>query len=46
LLSVAVQAHFARRGNRFYPALFRAGITDRAIDASSGFIADDVRHLE
>ena len=25
LLTAAVQAHFARRGNRFYPALFRAG---------------------
>ncbi len=34
LRSVAVQAHFAPRGNRFYPALFRAGITDRLIDAS------------
>jgi double-stranded uracil-DNA glycosylase len=46
LLTVAVQAHFARRGNRFYPALFRAGITDRIIDASAGFDVDDVRHLE
>jgi TDG/mug DNA glycosylase family protein len=46
LLTVAVQAHFARRGNRFYPALFRAGVTDRVIDASAGFDPDDVRHLE
>lgn len=46
LLTVAVQAHFARRGNRFYPALFRAGITDHIIDASSGFAPDDVRQLE
>jgi double-stranded uracil-DNA glycosylase len=46
LLTVAVQAHFARRGNRFWPALFRAGITDRLIDASDGFEPDDVRHLE
>ena len=46
LLTVAVQAHFARRGNRFWPALFRAGITDRLIDASEGFDPDDVRHLE
>ncbi|MHC5796652.1 mismatch-specific DNA-glycosylase [Lacisediminihabitans sp. FW035] len=45
LLTVAVQAHFARRGNRFYPALFRAGITDRLIDASSGLRPDDERHL-
>ncbi|WP_204249309.1 uracil-DNA glycosylase family protein [Frondihabitans sp. PAMC 28766] len=41
LLTVAVQAHFARRGNRFYPALFRAGITDRLIDASQGYRPDD-----
>jgi TDG/mug DNA glycosylase family protein len=46
LLTVAVQAHFARRGNRFWPALFRAGITDRVIDASTGFVPDDLRHLE
>lgn len=46
LLTVAVQAHFARRGNRFWPALFRAGITDRIVDASTGFDRDDVRHLE
>ena len=37
LLTAAVQAHFARRGNRFYPALYRAGIVDRLIDASSGY---------
>jgi TDG/mug DNA glycosylase family protein len=46
LLTVAVQAHFARRGNRFWPAVYRAGITDRLIDASNGFDPDDVRHLE
>jgi double-stranded uracil-DNA glycosylase len=46
LLTVAVQAHFARRGNRFYPALFRAGITDRLIDASSGFNPGDLQHLK
>jgi TDG/mug DNA glycosylase family protein len=46
LLSAAVQAHFARRGNRFYPALFGAGVTDRVIDASAGFRDEDVRHLE
>jgi TDG/mug DNA glycosylase family protein len=45
LLTVAVQAHFARRGNRFYPALFTGGITDRHIDASSGFNPDDLQHL-
>ncbi|WP_040510970.1 mismatch-specific DNA-glycosylase [Gordonia soli] len=36
LWTAAVGAHFARRGNRFYPALFRAGITDHLIDASEG----------
>jgi double-stranded uracil-DNA glycosylase len=45
LRSVAVQAHFAPRGNRFYPALFRAGITDRVIDASSGFVVTDREYL-
>ncbi len=41
LWTAAVQAHFARRGNRFYPALFEAGIVDHVIDASAGFRADD-----
>jgi TDG/mug DNA glycosylase family protein len=41
LRTVAVQAHFGRRGNRFYPALFRAGIVDRLIDAADGFLAGD-----
>jgi double-stranded uracil-DNA glycosylase len=45
LRSVAVQAHFAPRGNRFWPALFRAGITDHLIDASSGFAPADRQYL-
>ena len=45
LRSVAVQAHFAPRGNRFYPALFRAGITDHLIDASAGFTSADREYL-
>jgi TDG/mug DNA glycosylase family protein len=45
LLTVAVQSHFGRRGNRFYPALYRAGIVDRLIDASEGFVEDDRQHL-
>jgi TDG/mug DNA glycosylase family protein len=45
LRTVAVQAHFAPRGNRFWPALFRAGITDRLIDASSGFAPADREYL-
>lgn len=45
LHSAAVQAHFGRRGNRFYPALYRAGITDHLIDASGGFRSGDREHL-
>jgi TDG/mug DNA glycosylase family protein len=45
LWTVAAQSHFSRRGNRFYPALFRAGITDHVIDASAGFAPADVDHL-
>jgi TDG/mug DNA glycosylase family protein len=45
LRSVAVQGHFAPRGNRFYPALLRAGITDHLIDASAGMSAADRAHL-
>ena len=44
LHSVAMQAHFSRRG-RFYPALFRAGILDRVVNASAGFTADDRAHV-
>lgn len=45
LHTAAVQAPFSRRGNRFYPALYRAGIVDRVIDASTGFRDDDREHL-
>lgn len=45
LWTAAVQAHFAKRGNRFYPALYRAGITDRLIDASAGYRPQDLAHL-
>jgi double-stranded uracil-DNA glycosylase len=45
LRTVAVQAHFAPRGNRFWPALYRAGITDHLIDASSGFTPTDRDYL-
>lgn len=41
LWSAATGAHFARPGNRFYPALFRAGIIDRRIDAAQGMSAAD-----
>ena len=45
LWTAAAQAHFARRGNRFYPALYRAGILDRVVDASAGYRPGDVEHL-
>ena len=32
LWTAAVQTHFARPGNRFYPALLAAGIIDRPVD--------------
>lgn len=37
LSSAAAGAHFATRGNRFYPALAAAGIIPEAIDASAGY---------
>lgn len=36
LWTAAVNAHFARPGNRFWPALHRAGITSELFDASLG----------
>ena len=45
LWTAAAQAHFARRGNRFYPALHLAGIIDRPIDASAGYDPNDRQYL-
>ncbi|MDX1622025.1 MAG: mismatch-specific DNA-glycosylase [Nitriliruptorales bacterium] len=45
LWTAAAQAHFAHPGNRFYPALFLAGITAWEIDASDGYRDEDVEHL-
>lgn len=45
LWTAATGSHFARRGNRFYPALVVAGITDRLIDASAGMSEQDASHL-
>lgn len=42
LWTAAVNAHFARPGNRFWPALHRAGITSTEVDASTG-LPDDAR---
>ena len=41
LWTAATQTHFARPGNRFYPALLRAGILERAVDPSTGMTAED-----
>lgn len=45
LWTAATGAHFARPGNRFYPALYRAGITDTLIDASHGYTEPDLAQL-
>src|SRR3954447_26220909 len=45
LRSVAVQAHFGGGSNRFFPALHRAGIVGRRIDASEGLLAQDRARL-
>jgi len=45
LWTAATQTHFAHPGNRFYPALFAAGIIDRPIDRGVGMSDDDRRHL-
>lgn len=42
LWTAAVNAHFARPGNRFWPALYRSGITSTDVDASKG-LPDAVR---
>jgi double-stranded uracil-DNA glycosylase len=41
LWTAAVNAHFARPGNRFWPALHRAGITPAVVDASEGLRPPD-----
>ncbi len=41
LWTAAVNAHFARPGNRFWPALQLAGISARRIDASRGLLPAD-----
>lgn len=41
LWSAAVDAHFARRGNRFWPALLAAGILPTLVDASDGMSETD-----
>ncbi|MGZ6733290.1 MAG: mismatch-specific DNA-glycosylase [Nocardioides sp.] len=45
LWTAATQTHFAHPVNRFYPALFAAGITDHAIDPAAGMSDADRDHL-
>lgn len=45
LWTAATQSHFARPGNRFYPALLRAGIVGRPIDPSTGMTDADREEL-
>ena len=46
LWTAAVNAHFARRGNRFWPALHLAKITPWLVDASAGLATTDVEMLK
>lgn len=41
LWTAATQTHFAHPGNRFYPALFQAGIIERQIDRGVGMSDGD-----
>lgn len=45
LWTAAVNGPFARPGNRFWPSLHRAGLTEHLVDASLGLSDDDARHL-
>lgn len=45
LWTAATQTHFAYPGNRFYPALLKAGIVDWPIDPSAGMTDDDRRRF-
>lgn len=45
LRSAAVRAHFAGPSNRFYKALFKAGLTSRLIDCRHGYSEGDIEEL-
>ncbi|WP_111766141.1 mismatch-specific DNA-glycosylase [Nakamurella deserti] len=45
LWTAAVQTHFARPGNRFYPALVAAGILERPVGYVDGMTPDDRAYL-
>jgi len=41
LWTAATQTHFAHPGNRFYPALLRAGVIEEPVDAATGMSEQD-----
>lgn len=45
LWTAAVNAPFARPGNRFWPSLHRAGLTDHVVDAAAGLSTEDENQL-
>ena len=45
LWTAATGTHFARPGNRFYPALLAGGLVERRIDPSAGMSDSDRAHL-
>jgi TDG/mug DNA glycosylase family protein len=45
LWTAATQTHFAHPGNRFYPALLRAGVITRPVSPSDGMTDADRDHL-
>lgn len=45
LWTAATQTHFAHPGNRFYPALLRAGILERRIDPAAGMTDEERDYL-
>lgn len=45
LWTAAVNAPFAHPANRFWPSLFRAGLTDHLVDASRGLRVEDAELL-
>lgn len=45
LWTAAVNAPFARPGNRFWPSLHRAGLTDHVVDAAAGLSEADEDQL-
>ena len=45
LWTAATQTHFAHPVNRFYPALFKAGVIDQPVDPSAGMTDEDRARL-